>query len=227
MADIFKILVTDDDPDILEINSTVLRNAGYEVYEASTGAECLDRVRRYHPDLVLLDVVLPDMTGIEICEKIKRDPELQGTFIILLSGIQVSSDNQAEGLSFGADGYLIKPLFRKEFIARIQAMERIKRVEDRLFQTQKEQAVIIEELRKAMDEIKTLRGLIPICAWCKRIRDDEGYWDQLEVYLTKHSEAVFSHGLCPDCSRVERDKLRAKPAGLAAQGHLRKKKHKL
>ena len=207
----FKILVTDDDPDILELNSTILRGAGYEVYEARTGEECLDMVKRHHPDLVILDVVLPDMTGIEVCKKIKTDPELMGPFVILLSGIQVSPDNQVEGLSI-ADGYLIKPLSRKEFVARIKAMERIKRAEDRLIQTQHEQALVIEELRKAMDEIKTLRGLIPICAWCKRIRDDEGYWDQLEVYLSKHSEAVFSHGLCPDCSRAEKEKLKPKPA---------------
>lgn len=208
----FRVLVTDDDPDILEINSSVLRNAGYEVYEAKTGGECLDMVRSIRPDLVLLDVVLPDMTGIEVCRNIKTDPELQGPFVILMSGIQVSSDDQAEGLGVGADGYILKPLSRKEFVARIKAMERIKRAEDGLMQTQREQALIIGELRKAMDEIKTLRGLIPICAWCKRIRDDRGYWDQLEVYLSKHSEAVFSHGLCPDCSRAEREKLKTRPA---------------
>jgi len=223
MAEKFKILVTDDDPDILEINSTILRNAGYEVYEAATGVECLDMVRRHHPDLVLLDVILPDMTGLEICKKIKEDPELKGPFIILFSGIQVSSDNQAEGLGVGADGYLIKPLSRNEFVARIQAMERIKRAEDRLFQTQREQAMIIEELRKAVDEIKTLRGLIPICAWCKRIRDDEGYWDQLEVYLSKHSEAVFSHGLCPECSNAEREKIKAQSVKLKATGRKKRK----
>ena len=226
MAEKFKILVTDDDPDILEINSTILRNAGYEVYEAATGAECLDMISRHHPDLVLLDVILPDMTGLEICKKIKEDPELRGPYVILFSGIQVSSENQAEGLGVGADGYLVKPLSRKEFIARIQAMERIKRAEDRLFQTQKEQAMIIGELRKAVDEIKTLRGLIPICAWCKRIRDDEGYWDQLEVYLSKHSEAIFSHGLCPDCSKAEKEKIKGRSDKLRATGHAHKK-HKM
>ncbi len=222
--DKFKILVTDDDPDILEINSTALRNAGYDVYEAATGKECLEKVRQYHPDLVLLDVVLPDMTGIEVCRIIKTDSEIQGPFVILMSGIQVSPDNQAEGLSVGADGYLIKPLSRKEFLARIQAMERIKRTEERLIQTQKDQAVIIEELKRAMDEIKTLRGLIPICAWCKRIRDDKGYWDQLEVYLSKHSEAVFSHGLCPDCSRAEREKLDMRPVKPGERKRLHKKR---
>jgi len=208
MGEAFKILVTDDDPDILELNSSVLRGEGYEVWEAATGTECIERVRRQRPDLVLLDVVLPDMTGIEVCRQIKQDPELSGPFVILLSGIHISSDNQAEGLSVGADGYLIKPLSRREFIARIQAMERIKRTEDKLLTTQREQQKTIQELRKAVDEIKTLRGLIPICAWCKRIRDDEGYWDQLEVYLAKHSEAVFSHGLCPECSKVQKRKIK-------------------
>ncbi len=223
MADKFKILVTDDDPDILEINATILRNAGYEIYEASTGAECLDMVRQHRPDLVLLDVVLPDMTGFDVCKGIKEDPELQRPFVILMSGIQVSSDHQAEGLSVGADGYLVKPMSKKEFVARIQAMERIKRAEDRLFQTQKEQASVIEELRRAMEEIKTLRGLIPICAWCKRIRDDEGYWDQLEVYLSKHSEAVFSHGLCPDCSRIEKERLKARTSQAELKSRTRRK----
>ncbi|HOC47034.1 MAG: response regulator [Syntrophorhabdaceae bacterium] len=226
MADKFKILVTDDDADILEINSTVLRGAGYEVYEASTGAGCLDMARRYFPDLILLDVVLPDMTGFEVCKRIKKDPELQGPFIILASGIQISSDSQAEGLTVGADGYMVKPWSRREFIARIQAMERIKRAEDKLFQTQKEQTMVIEELRRAIEEIKTLRGLIPICAWCKRIRDDAGYWDELEVYLSKHSEAVFSHGLCPDCSKVQQEKLKTRSVRPSRARDRRNNEHK-
>lgn len=195
----FKVLVTDDDPIVLELTSSLLRQAGYEVLQATTGQECLETVRTHHPDLIILDVMLPDVTGTDICRKVKSDPDLQGSFVILLSGVHISSNQQAEGLSAGADGYLVKPVSRKEFIARVQAMERIKRAEDALRETKKEQEATIQELRKALEEIKTLRGLIPICAWCKRIRDDAGYWDELEVYLGKHSEATFSHGLCPRC----------------------------
>jgi len=203
----FKILVTDDDPDILELNSTILRKVGYEVYEASTAKETLEMVRTHRPDLIILDVILPDMRGTRLCRMIKDDPDLRGPFIILMSGVQVSSNNQAKGLNVGADGYLVKPVSRKEFIARVQAMERIKHAEDALMETRKEQEATIEKLQKALDEIKTLRGLIPICAWCKRIRDDKGYWDELEVYLSKHSEAVFSHGLCPECSKAMKKKI--------------------
>ena len=207
MAHRFKILVTDDDPDILELNSTILRKVGYEVYEASTAKETLEMVRTHRPDLIILDVILPDMRGTRLCRMIKDDPDLRGPFIILMSGVQISSNNQAKGLNVGADGYLVKPVSRKEFIARVQAMERIKQAEDALMETKKEQEATIEKLQKALEEIKTLRGLIPICAWCKKIRDDEGYWDELEVYLSKHSEAVFSHGLCPECSKAMKKKI--------------------
>lgn len=207
MAHRFKILVTDDDPDILELNSTILRKVGYEVYEASSAKETLEMVRTHRPDLIILDVILPDMRGTRLCRMIKDDPDLRGPFIILMSGVQISSNNQAKGLNVGADGYLVKPVSKKEFIARVQAMERIKQAEDALMETKKEQEATIEKLQKALEEIKTLRGLIPICAWCKKIRDDEGYWDELEVYLSKHSEAVFSHGLCPECSKAMKKKI--------------------
>lgn len=207
MAHRFKILVTDDDPDILELNSTILRKVGYEVYEASTAKETLEMVRTHRPDLIILDVILPDMRGTRLCRMIKDDPDLRGPFIILMSGVQISSNNQAKGLNVGADGYLVKPVSKKEFIARVQAMERIKQAEDALMETKREQEATIEKLQKALEEIKTLRGLIPICAWCKKIRDDEGYWDELEVYLSKHSEAVFSHGLCPECSKAMKKKI--------------------
>jgi len=208
MAQRLKVLVTDDDGSILELNSSLLRKAGYEVFEATTGEECLQMVRSHHPDLIVLDVMLPDMRGTDVCRQIKSNPELQGPFIILLSGVRTSSGEQAQGLSAGADGYLTKPVSKREFIARVEAMERIKRAEDALRETKREQEATIQELRRALEEIKTLRGLIPICAWCKKIRDDKGYWDELEVYLGKHSEATFSHGLCPQCTEAVRKRMK-------------------
>lgn len=194
------ILVTDDDPDILLLFTTFLVDEGYEVREATTGKECLDAARSRHPDLVLLDVVLPDMTGIEVCTQIKAEPGLRDTFVILVSGARVSSEYQAEGLNAGADGYIAKGVSNGEFLARIQTLVRIKQVEDRLREKEEEQRKLVSELEKALAEIKTLKGLIPICASCKKIRDDEGYWDQLETYMAKHTSAVFSHGICPECA---------------------------
>ena len=203
-----KVLVTDDDPEILLLTSSVLRRAGYLVLGTGTGTECLEAVHTYRPDIVLLDVMLPDMDGRTVCRLIKSDPGLEGTIVILLSGVQVSSEHQAEGLSTGADGYIVKPISNKELVARVQAMERIKRAEDTLREKEKQQEKLILKLQEALSEIRTLKGLIPICATCKKIRDDEGYWNQLEAYITRHTGAIFSHGICPDCADKMREEIR-------------------
>ena len=162
----------------------------------------------HHPDLVLLDVMLPDMQGGVVCRLIKADPGLRGTLVILLSGVHVSSDYQAEGLNTGADGYMVKPISNKELVARVQAMERIKRAEDALREKEKQQEELILKLQAALAEIKTLKGLIPICASCKKIRDDEGFWNHLESYISKHTDAVFTHGICPECAEKMREEIR-------------------
>jgi response regulator RpfG family c-di-GMP phosphodiesterase len=194
------VLVVDDNTDILLLSTSILRRAGYAILEASTGKECLDAVLTHHPDLILLDVRLPDMSGIEVCRQIKSDDSLEDIFVILASGIEISSEHQAEGLNIGADGYIVRPLSNRELLARVQAGERIKRAEDDLWEKEREQQKLISHLEEALAEIKTLKGFIPICASCKKIRDDEGYWDQLEAYISKHTDAVFSHGLCPECA---------------------------
>ena len=208
MSEQFKVLVTDDNPDILLLSTVLLTRAGYEALEASTGEECLVAVRTYHPDLVLLDVMLPGMSGIEVCRQIKSDENLKDIFVILASGIQVSSELQADGLDIGADGYFIRPISNREFLARVQAGERIKRAEDALRTKERQQQELISHLEEALAEIKTLKGFIPICASCKKIRDDEGYWNQLEAYISKRTDAVFSHGLCPECAEQARAEIK-------------------
>jgi len=121
-----KILCVDDDPDLLNINASILRSAGYEVLEATTGNECLNITREKQPDLILLDVMLPDINGVDICKQIKSDPEFPGTYILLISGVETSSEIQAKGLEAGADGYIARPISGKELLARVQAMIRLR-----------------------------------------------------------------------------------------------------
>ncbi len=194
-----KVLVTDDDPDILLSTALMLEEERYGVFSAATGKECLDVLRLHRPDIVLLDVLLPDMSGVEVCRRIKAEKNPPGTLVMLVSGIRVSSDQQADGLDGGADAYCTKPLTKRELLARVQSMARIKRAEDALRRKELEQQKLILRLQDALAEVKTLKGLIPICAWCKNIRDDKGYWERLEAYLTKHTNAVFTHGMCPSC----------------------------
>lgn len=180
------ILVVDDNESTLRSTSVMLGHAGFEVREAKNGLTCLDSMREKLPDLVLLDVQLPDIDGLEVCRLIKSDEALAPAFVVHYSAVYTTSDEQSAGLEGGADGYLVRPLQSRELLARLHAFLRHKKT--------------IDSLRKALDEISTLQGLIPICAHCKKIRDDKGFWSNVEVYLAKHSDLTFTHGVCPDCA---------------------------
>jgi DNA-binding response OmpR family regulator len=195
MNDMISILVVDDSPEILHTTSRLLKSAGYSVLEASSGADCLESVRACRPDLVLLDVHLPDVLGYEVCRRIKDDKDLRGTYVVMLSGVMVSSDHQSDGLDEGADGYIIRPVPNRELLARLQSISRIIKAEH-------ERDQVIRELQHALTTIKTLRGMLPICSNCKKIRDDKGYWEEVELYVIKHTDAEFTHGICPECERL-------------------------
>ena len=189
-----KIMVVDDDPDVLFATTRVVKSEGYQVQNASSGAECRSMVEKDRPDLILLDVMLPDIEGSELCRELKSDPLFQDIFIILISGMKTSSTEQAGGLDGGADGYIARPISNRELAARVNAMVRILLVE-------RERDRLISELKEALLNVKRLSGLLPICSHCKKIRDDKGYWNQIESYIHAHSEAEFSHSICQECAR--------------------------
>ncbi len=125
-----KILVVDDDADLLAASVRVLNSAGYAVSEAASGAEAVAAAKSAPPDLILLDVALPDRSGIDVCREIKEDPACRDCFIVLISSAMVSSTHQADGLEAGADGYIARPIANRELLARIEAMVRIKKSEE-------------------------------------------------------------------------------------------------
>jgi DNA-binding response OmpR family regulator len=404
-----RILLIEDDPALSYATARLLRSAGYTVIVAASGGDGLRLAQEQRPDLILLDVILPDINGIEVCRRVKADPELAGIYVLLLSGFRTSSDDQAEGLELGADGYIVRPIPNRELLARIQTVLRIKRLEEErasllareqaaraeadaatrlaliaeagalmvaslnypetlenvahlitahladycivavqkgeaAFRTvashvdpakqallrdllqhwspgtsggsaigqvlgtgrsallvavddtfvhalaagleqvglpesamivplrgreaaigvivclstepgrrysrddlalaedlaqraalavehawlyheaqeeiaarkriEQEREELIARLREALAKIRTLRGLLPICVSCKKIRDDTGYWNQLESYLREHSEADFTHGLCPQCAQRLYPDLYEKSQGL-------------
>ncbi len=129
MGERSKILLVEDDPSLRRITRRLLHEAGYEVEEAITGEEGLRLVTTTNPDLVLLDVVLPDVGGLQVCRQIKADISAGDPFVVLLSGIETSSEIQARGLESGADGYITRPLSNQEFLARVAVMLRLKRAE--------------------------------------------------------------------------------------------------
>jgi response regulator RpfG family c-di-GMP phosphodiesterase len=139
-------------------------------------------------------VVLQDIMGTEVYRQIKADPRTCGGYVILTSGMKTGSDQQADGLDAGADGYIARPVSNRELIARIDAMVRILTAE-------RERDQVIEELRQALAKIRQLSKLLPICMYCKKIRDDKGYWRELKAYIQENTDTEFSHGICRECAQ--------------------------
>ncbi len=188
------ILIAEDDFTSRSMLAAVLRKAGYEVMEALDGAEAWEILQRPDaPRLAIIDWMMPGLDGLEVVRRVRALETEQPPFLIVLTSRGEKADIVA-GLEAGADDYLAKPFDPGELSARIG-------VGRRLVETRKALVENIGELRRALAEIKTLRGIIPICAGCKKIRDDQGFWQQVEVYVRDHSEAQFSHGLCLDCAK--------------------------
>jgi PAS domain S-box-containing protein len=130
--DTARILIVDDQIHALQGVSRIMRGAGYETFEASNGTDCLNLAAEHKPDLILLDVVLPDIDGREVCRRIKSDPETADSYVVLFSSVHIESDSQAEGLEHGADGYIARPIPNRELLARVKAILRLKFAESRL-----------------------------------------------------------------------------------------------
>jgi len=166
---ISRILIVDGEPAELRATSQLLREAGYEVTEASMGEEGLRLTEQTKPHLVLLDVVLPDMDGLEMCRRIKADTELANIFVALLSGMKVNSASQAEGLEGGADEFISRPIPDQELLARVRAMLRIKRAEDALRESEHRYRSIVEQ---SLDGIRLIDEKGTIIEWnetCEQI----------------------------------------------------------
>src|ERR1039458_4011355 len=162
MSKKISILVVDDVPVILQAYSEILRAQGYEVWEASTGRQGLQVARERHPDLVLLDVRLPDLSGIEVCRQIKADAALRDIFVVLISGAATSVAHKIDGLETGADDYLVKPLEIDEFLARVRAIVRLQKARAELQRGEEHYRQLIEILPEAVGLIDLQGRLLAV-----------------------------------------------------------------
>lgn len=187
-----KILIAEDDNVSRKLLESTLMRWDHEVITTVNGEEALDVLQSPNaPQLAILDWMMPRMDGVEVVRKVRAEGVSPPAYLILLTA-RDSIDDVVTGLDAGANDYLTKPFNRNELQARVNVGIRVMDLENRL-------ARRIHELEDALNTIKTLKGLIPICAYCKKIRNDGDYWEQLEVYISEHSNAEFSHGICPQC----------------------------
>jgi len=190
-----KILVAEDQTVSRHILAANLRKWGYDVIAVENGSRAWDALQAEGaPQLAILDWLMPGMDGIDICREIRKSPGARPVYLILLTARRGQED-KIHGLQAGADDYITKPFDREELRARVQVGIRVLELQGALAQR-------VRQLEEALSRVKTLQGLLPICSYCKKIRNDRNYWQQVDAYISDHSEAQFSHGICPECYAV-------------------------
>ena len=186
-----KILIAEDDKTSRKILERMLTKAEHDVVAVEDGLKALASIQKEAPDMLITDWMMPDLDGLELCRRVRSLNLPSYVYIILLTAL-AQKENIIEGLDVGADDYVTKPFERTELLARVRAGERVIQLEKSLRQKNK-------ELSETLAHVKQLKGLLPICMFCKKIRNDENYWQKVEEYLVEHTEADFSHSLCPEC----------------------------
>jgi phosphoserine phosphatase RsbU/P len=187
-----EILIAEDEPVSRLRLETTLERSGFECISVENGAEAWRVLQTESPpNLMILDWMMPELDGVEVIRRLRNSPTCFGAYVILLTGRNSRSD-VVSGLEAGADDYITKPFDPAELLARVQVGVRGVNLREAL-------ASRVRELEQALSRVRRLQGLLPICSYCKKIRDDRNYWRQVESYISEHSEAAFSHGICPDC----------------------------
>ncbi len=187
-----RILVADDDPVSLRVLQKALEKWGHEVVVARDGTEAWQGLMRPEaPEMAILDWMMPGMDGPTISRRARPSPLSSAPYLILLTA-RTDYLDIAAGLEAGANDYVTKPFHHAELRARVRVGARVLDLQGKL-------ADRVHDLETALSQVKQLRGLLPICMYCKRIRSDGDYWQQVETYISEHTAAEFSHGICPEC----------------------------
>ncbi len=189
-----KVLLAEDELVSRCLLEAAVAGWGYEVVTAEDGNRAWELLQGPEaPRLAVLDWMMPGLTGVEVCRRLRDLPGSQASYVLLLTSRDAPEDVVA-GLDSGASDYLTKPFNRQELQARL-------RVGRRIVELQQSLADRVRQLEQALAQVRELQGLLPICCYCKKVRNDDNYWQQVEHYLAEHSSVRFSHGICPDCVR--------------------------
>src|SRR5574340_1476985 len=202
------ILYVEDEELTRSAVSRMLKRRVLNVYEAENGQEGLNLYRQHRPDIVISDIRMPVLDGMEMAKEIKA---LDKNSKIILTTAHSDASVLINSIDVGIDKYIMKPLDMAVLFSSVEKCAEIIMLEKKVQQQNKEKDELIAKLQEALAKVKKLSGMLPICSSCKKIRNDNGYWKQIEGYIAEHSEAVFTHGLCPDCVKKLYPKLMQDP----------------
>jgi len=203
-----KILAVEDDAVARAVLRQALRRLGHEAIEAADGESAWELLQNEPVRVVVSDWIMPRSDGLDLCRRIRARVGADYIYFILLTSRDASADNQTAAADAGVDDFLTKPLDLPELWTRLRVAERILR-----YTTQ----------------VRQLEEMLPICSYCKKIRDDKNYWQQIEGYISDRTGSDFSHSVCPDCyQRVvvpEIEKLKAAAAAPKPSPTVERKRH--
>jgi sigma-B regulation protein RsbU (phosphoserine phosphatase) len=187
-----KVLIAEDDEVSRIVLSRMLQKWGHEVVATLDGRSAYEILEGEDaPGIAILDWMMPEMDGLEVCRRLRQLNRAEPPYVILLTA-RDQTDDIVAGLDSGANDYVVKPYDWRELKSRL-------RVGERMVALQRDLAGRIRELQYAMAKIHELQELIPICSYCKKVRDDRNYWEQVESYISTRTGVQFSHGVCPQC----------------------------
>ena len=192
ISNLNRILVAEDHQVSRHLLERNLQNWGFDVVSAQDGKAAVEILEGPDaPSLAILDWMMPQMDGVEVCQRVRAKTGTPYIYLLLLTA-KSQKDEIAAGLDAGADDYVIKPFDPDELRARLKVGQRVVELE-RALEKQ------VADLQKALNDVKRLKSLLPICMYCKSVRDDGDYWRQIDEYIYTETGTDFSHGICPAC----------------------------
>jgi phosphoserine phosphatase RsbU/P len=190
-----RILVAEDDAVTRKLLESTLGRLGLDVIAAADGNAAWNALETLKgkdaPELAVLDWMMPGLEGIQVLRRLRTTPGFELLYVILLTS-RTDKEDVAYGLAAGANDYIAKPFDPSELEARV-------RVGERMVKLQRSLAARVAELEVALAHVQRLQGLLPICSYCKKVRNEADYWEQVDSYLTSHSDIRITHGICPQC----------------------------
>ena len=192
MPDQPRVLVAEDHAPSRIALTELLQRQGFAVTAVETGSEARDILTGFDPPpLALIDWMLPGLTGLEVCRAV-RALDSEHYIYVIIATARGAADDLSEAFAAGADDFIRKPCDPEELLARLKSGQRVMALEQRLERR-------VEELAEALERVRTLERLMPICMYCKRVRKDASYWQEIEEFIHLQTGTDFSHGICPEC----------------------------